>query len=393
MKRLILLATMMVAVLASCEKHEIRNEVLTEIGFESKVGKQTKAIAQNGATGPTSAYLTDQPFGVFGYGHQDNNSNPIMKNTPIVFYNSEWKDGYTTNGNAGIADTTYYWPNSPSTTINFYAYSPYVKYNHDDWKEAVTANLANHQKINGVISHNESSGLTLTNYKHSNMYVDFMVATPVIGAKYNTIAVEGTVPMTFNHQLTQLIFNVKTSQEYNGITFTINSITLDNIHKQGTYTNGNLNLNSNSTFANGSWNTTLIDNDKSYSVFPAVKFDATSATDGAPDIQTSESPKTVTNSEALTTTPITVIPQTLSARTQSVTINYSISGTGVASENVSRTVFFNGITNNAQNATPLVWDVNKKITYNILIGLNEIKFDPVVANWSPEESANQTIIQ
>ncbi|MBQ6572957.1 MAG: fimbrillin family protein, partial [Bacteroidales bacterium] len=163
MKRLILLATMMVAVLASCEKHEIRNEVINEIGFTQKVGKQTKAIVSN-------TYNDNQPFGVYAYSVQtvDNTTNTatVMPNVEIV-KNDSWKAN-TTHGK-------FYWPNDSRTTLSFYAYSPYLA-SEDGIASSATDN---DKKINGIITHSENNGLKLEGYVHSNQYVDFMVADPV----------------------------------------------------------------------------------------------------------------------------------------------------------------------------------------------------------------------
>ena len=61
---------------------------------------------------------------------------------------------------------------------------------------------------------------------------------------------------------------------------------------------------------------------------------------------------------------------------QSFTINYTISGKGVATETISKTFDFLAAANSPQ------WIANKKITYTLTIGLNEITFTPSVAAWS-----------
>lgn len=365
MKRLILLATM-VAVLASCEKTEIQNEVLNEIGFSQKIGKQTKAIVDG------SEFSTSQPFGVYAYAYQDGTHKNMVMNNVEIAYQEITVDNTTTNVWKATGSTKYYWPNDDKTHINFFAYSP---------SSTNASTVADHEKLyfvtgegNGV-SHTKENGLNLTNYQHTNKYVDFMVATPVIGAKYNVKAINGTVPVMFHHQLTQLIFTVKTSEEYvtNGVgpEFTINSITLNGINNQGTYACTNVT----DTWADGVWSQQT--GDATYEVFPV----------------TNESATKVTKTNILKTTPITVIPQTLAANSQSLKINYTIEGEGVATETVERTIYFNGVKNNAQTPTALVWDVNKKITYNIVIGLKEILFQPTIDDWSPVESEEIEIFQ
>ena len=382
MKRLILLATMMVAVLASCEKHEIQNEVINEIGFTSNVGKQTKAIVDN------STYLRTQTFGAYAYSHQVGTGASGADKVATVMPNVEISDA-TPNDNAPTwkataAHGSFYWPNDSRTTMNFYVYSPYLNSDANNTNKNSTSQ-GEDKHINGTISHSEGTGFSLSGYRHDNMYVDFMVGSPVYDAKYNVIASNGTVPVVFNHQLTQLVFKVKTSLAYSGITFTVNSITLNKINNVGTYTNSNLtytNANTKGQWANGVWNPTS--ETTTYNVFPATGESA--AVVGFDDPQTQ-----AVEENTLTTTAMTVIPQNLvynrtpTGSEQSFTINYTIAGTNVANETVERTVEF-------ATAADQLWGVNKKIIYTITIGLNEIKFNPSVAAWT-EETAGTTIKQ
>lgn len=397
MKRLILLATLMVAVLASCEKHEIQNEVIQEIGFTQKLGKQTKAIAG------TNNYLPEQPFGVYSYGWQNGAvTNKVMDNVEIssTGTTTEGTTTYTWKATTG----KYYWPNDSRTTLNFYAYSPYA---------SADATRPNHQKLtfatgegNGV-SHAEETGVKLTNYTHTNMYVDFMEATKVEGATYanpdgkegTTNDVAGTVPMVFGHKFTQLNFNVSCS-EYSGITFTIKEIKLVGIGSTATYNDG-------------AWGTCTATTD--YVVFPAKKYVSQSTNANGAPVITNTDAKTVTvtngnesitdgadNTEdyfvvknnssndktSLNTTPITVIPQALTADSQYMLITYKIEGNGVATETVERKVYFR---TNSYNLTS--WDINMNITYKLVIGLNEIYFSPSIEDWSDVDGGTTTVQQ
>jgi hypothetical protein len=213
MKRLIFVATLAIMAVG-CQKTDVNNETNIPIGFSTEVGKQTRAIVSN-------TFDETQPFGVFTYGHQGAApATVVMSNIEIAKNTSgEWK---ATNNIA------YYWPNDATTTLNFYAYSPYCGTN----LGVNAANVKNHQKMNGTLTHSEDGGFAIEGYLHKNMYVDFMVANNVTGAKYNDPATNtsGKVSLTFNHRMTQLIFKVKTDKEYaNNIHFTLKSITLNNI--------------------------------------------------------------------------------------------------------------------------------------------------------------------
>lgn len=418
MKRLIFIASLaMLAV--GCQKTEIQNEVLTPIGFSTEVGKQTRAIVQDGT------YLTDQPFGVYAYGHQGNDITPVMDNVevsytaavdadentnpPTVATPEKW--GVTTNNNI---TTKYYWPNDPRTIMNFYAYSPAKP------KTGVDSQKAAHQELTGEITHDENDGLTLTDYLHSNMYVDFMVATPVLGATYSDQdGTEGTaedltsVPLSFGHKMTQVNFTVKIADnaDYPNVDFTINSIVLNNIKSQGTFTyKYNPAVDQTPESVTEAWAFDQTPVTSSYQIYPATTAGATSATDysaGAPALTNVDAEETTEQTvilrtdptgtrddqqltvnaanpgKSFSTTPVTMIPQSLTnddAQTdvdQSFTISYTISGTGVATETIVRTFDFADAT---ANPVP-TWGINQKITYTLTISLHEITFSPSVTTW------------
>ena len=421
MKRLIFIASLaMLAV--GCQKTEIQNEVLTPIGFSTEVGKQTRAIADG------QTYNNLQPFAVYAYGWQNSmaNQDPVMSNVEV-------SQQTMTNGNnqvdvwAATGNVKYYWPNDPTTKLNFYAYSPAAQTGN------ASTSLVAHQGMtfaagngNGV-SHDESQGLKLTNYTHTNMYVDFMVATPVLGATYSepdantsdNTDKDGTVPMVFNHQMTQILFNVTTDKVYPGVTFTVKEITLKNIKDQGTYTHASLtpsytNDPQTSAFTHGVWSgQTVMTGEGAFTIFPADVDNGAVVPDGR---VMSDTDNTVEKEIALTyaadaselakmtTTGVTMIPQDMVAATttpaagedsyksettgQMFMIKYSISGTGVAEETVGKHVPFRPSNDEVVN-----WGVNKKITYTVKIGLNEILFEPSVADWTAETGNEYTFQQ
>lgn len=398
MKRLIFIASLaMLAV--GCQKTEIQNEVLTPIGFSTEVGKQTRAIVQD------TEYKTDQPFAVYAYGHQGNAAaTTVMDNVEVGYTDATIGENPTPAKWSATGDIKYYWPNDPNTKLDFYAYSP----------AAVTSPTAekNHQKIlTGTVSHTEKEndndtdyGLKLTGYVHNNAYVDFMVAAPILEACYSDQ--DGTtgnetgltsVPMAFGHKMTQVNFTVKIKdgESYPNVNFAINSITLNNIKCVADYSYLFETDNDDDTKA---WTTTS--QLASYRVYPATTLtnigtdaDPVNNMNDAPSLINADSETTevavVLETDAGTsvtkanpgrsfiTTPVTMIPQDFDqSNPQSFTIVYTISGTGVATETVTKTFKF------AEAATSApAWGVNQKITYTLTISLNEITFAPSVVAW------------
>ena len=331
MKRLFLLAATVALFATSCEKQEIRNEVIKEIGFTSNVEKQTKAII-------TGEDYNTQPFGVYAYGPAvtGDATNMMMENVEISKQTEGWK----------AATGKYYWPNNPNTKLSFYAYSP-----------AMTS----------YVSCVKDKGITLADYVHSDNYLDFMVATPVANATYETpngTAAPngvGVVPVIFNHQMTQLKFKFM-EHSNTGITYTVNTITLDNVYDQADY---DWNASANWTdfkYSNGTGS--------SVNVFPVGTQVATGITAKAADATEAAT--------LLTTTGITVIPQTIPASAK-ITINYTISGTGVATETVTKEVLLS-----KASVTLPTWAKNQVVVYNITFSMREILFAPSVEEWATE---------
>lgn len=355
MKRFLMLASLMVFVAASCTKTNIKNEVESPISFSAESGKLTRAIVQDGT------YPEDQPFGVYAYGKQANETTPVMSNKEVSYSTTDEKWSAT-------GDVKYYWPNDPTTTMDFYAYSPFI----GNDKTATAPDKV----MNGTIEHTEAAGLSLSGYTHSNMYVDFMVATPVKGAKYSTpygnqntptSVTSGQVPLSFHHQMTQVIFNVTTDKAYTGITFQIQKITLKGINNTASYVQDYADSD-----PYGDWTATGA---AEYEIFPA-KADNGGVADDEEAVELTNAANAQTFA-TLTTTGVTMIPQTIEDDKQKFEIVYKISGTGVATETVTKEVEF------FVDNTTVQWGPNKKITYTVKIGLNEITFAPSVETWDP----------
>ena len=405
MKRLFIIASL--AILAvGCQKTEIQNEVQTPIGFSTETGKLTRAIADGQTTGATTGgYLLDQPFGVYAYGWQKESDGSqvtdgaagalVMDNLEVTYTPANNQANPATPAKWAVnSSTKYYWPNDPRTTLNFYAFSPYIQ--RPDNTATTEVNEASQaaskadvpDKVMTVTSltHSEDAGLQFTGYVHSNMYVDFMEATPVLNATYSdsngtatAASSAGVVPMTFNHKMTQVVFNVNTKEPYPGITFTIQSIELKNVRSQADYGQVTENQATVTKWKNQVKEATP----RVYTIFPAT---------GEREYALSS-----TGNTTLTTTGVTMIPQDMvkvtgdvvagtdtyksEANSQMFVITYKVEGTGVATETIVKHVPFY-----AYSANSVVnWEMNKKISYTVTIGLNEITFEPSVAEWTPTE--------
>ena len=414
MKRIFIVASLAIMAIG-CQKTEIQNEIQNQIGFSTETGKQTRAIVDG------TTYNENQPFGVIAYGYQmepnatertANTTSTPMDNIEISKVGGKWR---------ATGEIVYYWPNDPRTKLDFYAYSPAQPKNGN-----ANTPLPAHQELTGTISHSEKEsaeddeyGLVLSGYEHTNMYVDFMVADPVVGATYaNQLSnrENGVVVLNFRHEMTQINFVVKldavetvedevvvgVNDKYPNVDFTIKSIVLNNVVSGATYAYNDPNFSTSGL----KWTPTdaaIAD----YKIYPATSEPAPNTgtylnSYGAPGL-TNEAASGIEKTVVLrtdkstradvqegehcpghkfSTTPVTMIPQAwVDANLQSFTIVYEISGTGVAKEEIVKTFAFN-------SSTPAPnWIANKKLTYTLTIGLNEITFSPTVVDWSDDEGA------
>ena len=83
-----------------------------------------------------------------------------------------------------------------------------------------------------------------------------------------------------------------------------------------------------------------------------------------------------------------LLPQEFTAGVQQISFNYTLKYNNVPGTAIPVTKDLKDITTDHAG-----WGINKKILYNISIGVetNEITFDPAVVEWSSEPDVNVTI--
>lgn len=349
MKRFFL-AALAIAAIASCTKNEVTPSDPQEITYQAVVGKATKALVE------TTAYPTSETFGTVAYKVKGGNSELYIPISEVSNPTS------AISGAAWTTATPYYWPKDGST-LTFYSYSPFKDNGGTD--------------IGGVSS--TKDGLTIKDYSVASanrQLTDLMVAEPITGQTQNGSNGGFTgVQTIFKHKLAQVVaINFQTvagdpatvkdyanghdgtaEKEYKAgdKVYTVTDVTFLTIPEQGTYTNA----------TTEGWVTT----GSATSEIEWIKGNTTSFTGGK-----YETTRT-TNGYLL------VIPQTFTADSQQLKINYKVETyTGVtgslwATETIEETVDLKDLHTS--------WDMNKKYTYTISIGLNQIYWAPSVAVW------------
>ncbi len=374
MKNWIIVAAFASAILAGCTKNEVRVDMPDQaISFTTAVGaNSTKAMIDD------TAYPNSETFGTYAYYLPSGQSWPVNAGDAKL-YIPESEVKYTaapsTPAYNWTTETPYYWPSAGSLT--FFSFSPW--------------------SINASVECDIAAGIKISDWDvDGNQEVDVMVAD-VAANKTANEAHEGYngVPTVFRHKLSQIVaFKFNTDKNYtNGHgdgtwdpgdkQIVVTGIIIDNIATKGTFTSG---LNTSGTEL-GDW--TGHDVDKSYTWYSDVT-GTTIIYDGTPSSYTTA---VTPNQTPATNGYLLVLPQTF-GDTETITLKYTIktyNGTGWVDDKVTKTIKLKDIHAASGAATGSeAFEMNKKITYNFTIGLNQIYWAPSVVNWE-EESHDVTV--
>lgn len=241
---------------------------------------------------------------------------------------------------SNVTSTTWtgakYWPFTPAT-INFLAY----------------AELEGSASWNGT---NPASAVTLTMTDNSSAQKDLMYAcgTGTVTQTGNVLGYPTSVPMQFKHAQAWVKFTVKAGDDASASAITVNSITLNSVSCQGTY-----------TVTHTNWNQTKAARDVDPTLNGSVSgtWGAYSTSAGNVPVVKDAGYSTFSTSEQNFGSLMVVPDQGMA----SFTINYSLGGNTYNYEYTP--------------ASPDLAQATKYI-YNITLTVHEIVVEPTVANWS-----------
>ena len=352
MKKLFFIAAIASAALVSCTKNELAPSVTEqqEIAFAAPVvGPQTKAVL--GAI--DAQYDKGESFDVWSIWHEAELSAGAWAGTPYITNVAASYDGGV---NGWRLATPYYWP--ATGFLSFVALSPSIA-NTTSYAEGTGFQISEWSQgaTEAAIVDLMYSNATL-NKKHSQFTYDSELDDDDDSGnfKYNGVDIQ------FNHALSYLVFQVKTVGDYSPTQFRLNAITLS-----GIYTTGNFTQNPTAPATN--W---AVDEDDekigTYKAYTAGTLSFTSTAVPVPETDKKE---------------IILLPQTLTASQQTITVDYEIStdGTNWISQTKSADIV---------NGTVSAWEMGKKYTYTISIGVDEIIFDPAVSTWTNADGGTIT---
>ena len=341
MPKTVFIAALAIVAMASCTKNEISQSTRTnEIKFTTPVlARHTKSQEITTTTYPTTA-----SFNVYAWYNSEaaftaSTASAYMENVKVDY---DATDFDASNGSgAWVPSLKYYWPKQG--VLSFDAYSP------NGLSGTVTATALDGIK---VVGHEVST--TLDNQQ------DFLYAKRALNKQSSYSDGNDTydgVDIAFNHALAVVKFTAKTNANYSGTTFVkIKDIKIQAINNQGTFEQKE------STTSPG-WSAQT--GSKEYVALTAANFDA---------------------SLNLSTTPVDagstviVLPQDFVASTQKLYIEYYLKTDATGAKPILQKAELD-FYNSTALADGNKWEMGKRYTYNIVIGLDEIYFAPSVENW------------
>lgn len=387
MKKLFFIAAIAGAALVSCTKNELAPSVTEqqEISFAAPVMSPATKVTEVANNYPNDA---NSKFAVWAYYYDDEtdggvytdfDDGEIYMNEVVVKYNETLK-GWRPESKS------YYWPKNGSLT--FIAYSP--------------SSVAAYADV-------DKKGINFTDY-----VVDTDVAkqTDLLFSEraYNKEAVDQVttaadpyagVQINFKHALSSIMFKVKAADVYAGTTLKVTKIEVLNAFSKADFSQGLADVNNAltgqkvtidgvETQTNAAWTDHL----------NPVNYTAYSDPNGI-ELTSSEVDEVLTPDTYYThsaskdpvskTTDLILLPQSL--EDVSIRVTYTLENADM-DDAIAQTATVSLATGFKVGETEIdAWEIGKRYTYTISVGLGEIYFDPLVEAWSdnvvtPDVSVN-----
>ena len=390
MKKVLTAAILAVTTCAfiGCTKNEVRSisDNPQAVRFLPLNGKHSTKVMVDGITYPTTL-----PFGTLAYYLPSGNTWKDHK-ANATLYIPKSKVVHN-NGNWEVDGKTYYWPKSGSLT--FFAYSPFA---HEDGTLLAVDKVSN-------TTHDD--GIHILNYDvHAHQATDFMVADIAMDKTANESNGGYTgVPIVFRHKLSQIVgINFQTvitnttstgtalvehdyahghsdiagNLEAGDVVFKLKKVEVKNLYTVGNYVYSGTGAD---PVANDGWM-----NQDPNSKEPYTWFNKTpEAFAGNTEFNLTYKTQDATRNDYLLILPQPLItPGTTTPKTTDplIHIEYQVltysDDIHYSTEDVIENVYLYNIHNSASAI-----DMNKKITYNFKINLenNKIYWAPSVADW------------
>lgn len=333
MKKYLLFATAVCAALAACTKNEVKPvEIDQEITYQT-INTKT-----------ASAFSKDYKFYSWAYilasdqNWKDNSvrSSPYITNSLIEYVpgSTAWKN----------ASTSYYWPKKAKLT--FFA-----------WSDATDAPSVTSP---ATVACSNDGGIKFDNFNTSvDKNKDLLVSKIAADQTSNTSAHDSWaqgVPVVFYHVLSALDVTAATKINYGTTTFKVKSVVFNDVLCKGTYTQG---VDATKTPIQSNW----------IRVSDAKDFNVYSPDSPSSDLSTTPIPLAAQDGDVSIYMPQTLPDDAKVAVCYQVTYGSTGITDEVTIEKDLKSIFTEG------------WKPGYKYTLNIVIGLDEVLWDPAIEEW------------
>ncbi len=232
MKKVLFIAAIAVAALASCVKNEVLPNTTDQnaIKFDVYTGRapQTKGVVESTST------IQQNGFGIMA---AYTNENAYSNNASNFMYNQ--KVTYTSSDQSWNYSPIKYWPTNNGDKISFFAYAPYAENATSTPNPSACISLGDNTTA--------SNTLEFTVQQDANKTVDFVAASLVdqVAKKHGE---ENKMVFTLKHELTRLAFDAKVSADVwteaddehatQIVVKNVRFVAKDKLYEKGTYTFG-----------------------------------------------------------------------------------------------------------------------------------------------------------
>lgn len=336
-----------VMILTGCVKNDTANGGAvsgSKITFDTPVVTGiTRAALVPGEIG--TGYHEDEHFSVYALYFADGsytnfgNGTIYMEDVEVAYKKQEQPAVSYWDSDGVAGGRAYYWPNKGSLTFGAYSPSGAAP---EDCAVAWGA-----------------SGFAFTNFTVRNNpaeHYDLMFSERV----YDKTHSKSSVEITFKHALSSVAFKVKLGDTYTGNTIKLKNITLKNAYTIGSF-NQNLQDTPNAVTTTAAWTGQNTENTSGYAAFDgSVVISSTTATEPAGIKR------------------LIVLPQALAhtgGNNVSIAVTYSINN-GATEIDQSATIDI------SQGYNLTNFEIGKRYTFTLIIGLDKITFSPSVSDWT-----------
>ena len=390
MKKTLFLAVMAGAALAGCVKNE---PIASSDGSPGRITFDAPVVnVLTRAEEIFGNYPGTKEFAVYALYHLNAYGETAFTAATSAVYMTNVTcaaDNTTTPTQWAPETTDYYWPKNGYLT--FAAYAP-----------AMTAVSAEDTGTAVGVKWG-ATGFTFQNFTvedEPTQQIDLLYSGRVYDQNKSSMATAGQpykgVTIPFKHALSSIVFMAKTAATYQDATIKLTGIKVNNVVKKGTFVQ-NLTADKAGGTNVPAWtlNAAITENVKdSYAVFSStdgkVLTDAAVYVNGAVDGENesygdgSNPPADpAASNDGVRRSDLIVIPQDFSrgdgeTDKVTVTIEYTIQNGTETPVPQTHTFQFASV----NQGQPDAWEMGKRYTYNIVIGLDKIYFNPQVTNWA-----------